>query len=128
MSDPDTETSHGVRYAILADCLDREADSETDEVLRAWRRYEAAVLRDLARKAPKLRTSGAFDQGIYDLAQPHLQAIFREAEESGLDLDRFERLVLETFGAGVNPYLTWFREHFRDAGNERETFSSGVAT
>ena len=99
--------------AAVANCLDREGDLEPDAVLRAWRRYQAAVLRDLARREPSPRGEAFVDSGIYALAKPHLESLWRDAHDPETDIAGFEEFVLDNFGASVTPYLAQFLGEIR---------------
>ena len=70
-------------------------------------------MRDLAKRQPNPRGDQFVDAGIYALAKPHLETLWRDADSTDMDVADFEKFVLASFGSGVTPYLAQFLGEIR---------------
>jgi N12 class adenine-specific DNA methylase/GGDEF domain-containing protein len=66
----------------------------------------------------RLNSGLTFDEETYAKAKPHFKAMLADAQAAGRDLKDFIRLVLQTFGTGVKPYIIRFANDQRDEPQE----------
>ncbi|WP_288365652.1 DEAD/DEAH box helicase family protein [uncultured Marinobacter sp.] len=62
----------------------------------------------------RLSSGLTFDEDTYAQAKPHFKALLRDVQAAGKDLREFVRLVANSFGAGVKPYLLRFVKDVQD--------------